>query len=202
MPNKATKDLNPMDQLRAQLAQSVRAQIESELNESLANVDRMQAAQGDLKVEIAHLDNQIADLKASQRDKAGQLHEVNAFLLKFSPEGINQLVTERIEGMIAVMHGEPLKKARTSSGGRSPKSDKLDGYTVTYAIDGKPRSFGTKTHLTYWLGQKVGRSVSVAELSQAFATQTGCEAYSEAHKEAGTLTADIEGIQVTITLAK
>lgn len=189
-----------IEDLKALMAQGIRAQIEAELETDLAKVQAMQEAQGKLKADISTAESRIRDLKATLNEKASQLHEVNAFLAKFSPEGIEQLINDRLDLMLAAMNGQtPAKKAAKRDPGTRNASAQLEGYAVQYAIDGEPRAFGTKTHLTYFLGKKLGRSVMVDELNRVFMEETGTIPFTDAHK-GQTLTASFEGIQVSITL--
>lgn len=189
-----------IEDLKENLATAIRAQIEQELEVDLQKVDDMRNAQAKLKKEIGKIQDEIADRKAKLNEKGTQLHEVNGFLAKFSPEGINELVNQRLDMMLAAMNGQVAKRAtaKRSTGTRS-RGVKLDGYDVQYAIDGEPRAFSTKTHLTYFLGKRLGRKVDVGELNSTFKEQSGIEPFSEQHK-GQSITASFEGIHVTITL--
>lgn len=192
-----------IEDLKANLSTAIRTQIEAELQTDLQKVDDMQKGREKLQKEIAALTDKIDNLKASRNEKSAQLHEANSFLAKFSPEGIDKLVADRLDMMLAAMNGQVTTKksaAKRSTGTRS-RGTNLDGYEVQYAIDGEPRSFGTKTHLTYFLGKKLGRKVDVDELNRVFKEATDIEPFSESHK-GQSITASFEGIQVTIGLIK
>lgn len=200
--NDANTNTNTATDPKAMMREFVKTQVESELGESLDKVEEMKDAQITLRGDIKEMEDRIANMKAIQKEKAIQLNEVNSFLFKYSDEGLNKLIDQRLDAMFAAMNGENLKssKTRTNTRSRTSNPTKLDGYTITYAIDGKPRSFLTKHHLTNRLSNKLGHSVGIQDVINAFVADTGIEPYSEQHKDAGTLTADIEGLQVTITL--
>lgn len=190
-----TNQVDIKDQLRV----AIRAQIQAELNESLDKVEQFQDAQTLLKNEISALTAQIDDLRALRNAKSVELNQVNTFLSRFAPDAIDAMIDQRLDAMLAVMAGQAIKPARSTKT-RSTSVAKIDGYNVSYAIDGQPRSYKTKTHLTYWLGQKLGQKVTVDVLNSTFQEQTSIVPFSQEHKDQGTITASFDGIQVSITL--
>ena len=194
--NQAASQVDIKDQLRV----AIRAQIQAELNESLDKVDQFQKAQALLRDQIEKLTRAIDDLKAERNTKSDELRQVNTFLSRFAPDAIDAMIDQRLDAMMAVMSGQAIKPARSTKTRSASVKTSIDGYDVRYAIDGQPRQFKTKTHLTYWLGQKLGQKVTVEVLNTTFQDQTSIVPFSPEHKDQGTITASFDGIQVSITL--
>lgn len=188
-----------MEPFQAQMQAMVRQQVMAELAVSKNQIDEMTQAKKAVMEEISQLTQQLGDIKARLNQKAYQLQNANAFLAKFSPEAIEELVATRMENMLAVMEGRSITPKKTRA---AAAKTNVDGYDVRYAIDGQPRQFKTKTHLTYWLGQKLGQKVTVEVLNTTFQDQTSIVPFSPEHKDQGTITASFDGIQVSITLVK
>ncbi len=187
---------NMMDQFKETLREQVRAQIESELNQDLDKVEEFKEAQNLLKIQIVQLNSAIDDLKSQRNAKASELNEVNTFLLKFSPEAIDALISERINGMLDALAGKTVKPKKTRS--TSTKTANLNGYEVTWAIDGQPRSFTSKTHMCQAISRKIGHKITVDELNAVFQAQSGFVPFTEEHKTHGAIDAEFDGIIVSI----
>ena len=180
---------------------AIKAQVMKELEVSQERIDEMTQAKKAVMGEISQLNDYLTEIKRQLNEKNTQMGELNRFFAKFSPEAINAIVTDRVEAVYAIMEGRAPQKAAKKTRAAATKTN-TDGYAVSYAIDGQIRSFKTKTHLTYWLGQKTGQKITVDDLNATFNTQTGIVPFSSEHKDHGTITASFDGIQVSITLVK
>ena len=190
---------NPLEVSFVAVSYAIRQQVLKELEVSQEKIEEMTRAKKEVLAEIRQFNDYLVEIRSQLNQKNAQLGEINRFLMKFSPEAINALVADRLESVQAIMEGRvPSKKAPKKSRAATPTT--VAGYATQYTIDDQPRSFKTKTHLTYWLSQKLGYKVTVNDLNVAFRDQAGIVPFSSEHQEKGTITATFGLIVVSITL--
>ena len=180
----------------------IRSQIQAEIGENQAEIDRALAKRVQVKDAIADLQAQMEQIRVRLSQENVTLHNLNVYLAKV--DGIEDEVTRRYEAMQAIMRGDfaSVKKTstRSKSAGSGTKTQKVvDGYHPVYAIDGNPAKFATLTHLTYRLNKKLSNPIGVNDLRTAWKSQTGYDLFGSEHC-GQTATITIENFEVTIGL--
>ena len=179
----------------------IRSQIQAEIGENQAEIDRALAKRVQVKDAIADLQAQMEQIRVRLSEENVALHNLNAYLAKV--DGIEDEVTRRYEAMQAIMRGDfaSVKKStpRKSAGGSSKTQKVVEGYHAVYAIDGSPAKFATLTHLTYRLNKKLANPIGVNDLRTAWKNQTGYDLFGSEHC-GQTATITIEEFEVTIGL--
>ena len=179
----------------------IRTQIQAEIGENQAEIDRALAKRVQVKDDITELQAQMEQIRIRLNEANATLHNLNQYLAKV--DGIESEVTRRYEAMQAIMRGDfaSVKKStpRKSAGGSSKTQKVVEGYHAVYAIDGSPAKFATLTHLTYRLNKKLANPIGVNDLRTAWKNQTGYDLFGSEHC-GQTATITIEEFEVTIGL--
>lgn len=196
-----TTGKNQVDNVQAfDLEASIRQAIEASMAEQIhANSDKLaqlDAEYATTQREAVETQNEIDRLRSALIDKKSRLKDIDRACKAFRCDA--EVIDQRVSMALAAARGETVKKPRRSGGPRKSASTARNvAYDVT--IDGKPRSFHTLTHLTYWLSQK-GDKVTMDDLRGAFENQAGTRLFSADHDAAGMIFADINGFQVGIAM--
>lgn len=184
--------LNEVPDITVMIRRAIELEMQEELSHNAQTIAQYRTKIVELEEVIAAIKSDIDVLKGTLGEKVTMLAQAKQAMKKF--EGDEEMINQRVEMALAAMRGETVKKAKATKPRSAGASVKDVSWEIT--IDGKPRNFGTLTHLTYWLS-KQGDKVGMDDLRSAFADQnSGIALLSSNHQ--GMLFVTVNGCQVGI----